>query len=185
MLLIRQTTDIKINLYTSGYVPLDIKKPWRYKSARDFVAACENALDKHKRGPIKLFSAYNCCAVDNPDEKLIGHWGENYFTLKNMVESSLCADILRRVKNSLSDLESLPSELNILFVCRSGKHRSLAMAKLTFFALLAQGFNVGSPIHLAASSWQKLCCTCYHCGERSAGLKNALRQNACAIYQNS
>ena len=56
-------------------------------------------------------------------------------------------------------------EAGLGFVCKSGTHRSVAMARMVLECLIKDGFQVSGPRHLSKGTWvaRNRCSDCHMC----------------------
>ena len=102
-----------------------------------------------------------------------------------MVESQVCSKIMGLLKSHVRDTKNLPDTVNIMLLSRSGRHRSIAMSKISNYALGSQGFKVSSG-HVHSCFWpDNLGVSCYRCGPKSASLKLPMRQGAIVAWSAS
>ena len=98
------------------------------------------------------------------------HIGEHYDNLwATVVENrhkfrddlaSIKHDLWNEVNARIHELH--PSTINIVFMCRHGKHRSVALCRIVLEVLKRLGYtNVHGPQYLSRGSWRRD--QCMHC----------------------
>ena len=114
------------------------------------------------------------------DEKLKGHWGEHVDNLTRYVNSKQWEWICNFLKNELARHDCYESgDFNVLFVCRSGRHRSLAAAKLFTFVALYLGIPINFVEHVSQDHWPRhFCATCDGCLLKEPRKKIEIRKRA-------
>ena len=123
----------------------------------DFVVNCvgyKRDEDENNWAPEKCIGEHyrNLCAVVfASEEKMRGD-------LK-YIQSQLLGKLMGRAR------EEFPEAVHIGFMSRQGRHRSIALCRLTIEILKRKGFNVDKePMHHSMVAWGKYqCSTCEEC----------------------
>ena len=94
------------------------------------------------------------------------HIGENYYNLRSAVEQDFFAKQLQKMNGYLMRMPRTDDDepVNIVSICRQGRHRSVAESRLFAEVFREIGFEVLGPWHLSEDTWWSgQCSTCYHC----------------------
>jgi hypothetical protein len=120
----------------------------------------------------QVFAAYSCLEVENlsTKERAYGHWGENWTTMQQLGEQDFVHDVLWDINADVKKaIARNLREINVVLVCRSGKHRSVAICRMVRECLVHSGHNIGTVEHLSEPWWGNMCTTCDDCGVRADG----------------
>ena len=74
-----------------------------------------------------------------------------------------------------------PEELHLAFMCRSGRHRGVAQARITRWVLEDLGYTVVTTVHVNKDKWNH-CDSCFYCSDRSYAMKQRIRRDAIALF---
>ena len=101
--------------------------------------------------------------------------GENVRLMWQMVRHPKPGAILKEIKNLMIPSMRANRAIRLLTFCKSGKHRSVALARMLYWIFDLLGVSVGQPVHLAKSSWPQGICpgTCDDCVD--GGHKDSLK----------
>ena len=96
------------------------------------------------------------------------HIGENYDNLKHFAQQPHFKSQLSKIIARIERLKAEPHfEMNIVSICRQGRHRSVGEARLFAEVFRCRGFVVRGPRHLSrADWWVKQCDRCDMCDVR-------------------
>ena len=188
-----------MEVITCGYEKLGLENPkWKKQGFEDRLHAKllerlrEVAVEQPELkvdGIEKIDLTYHVMDQSNPgsDNELKKHWGENARIMLNMVElegnAAAFEMAFRRLKAWLKNLceDRGRRKIVIAIVCRSGRHRSVCLAKLLRWALQTEGFSSGA-IHMNSDEWQHLCTDCSDCSGNN-WLKARIRERAIAMWR--
>ena len=103
---------------------------------------------------------------------ITAHVGLNVSIQKRLNwHAQLIAQISQRVKNAIvKALWEGKTQAVIAIYCKSGRHRSVAMAEILAGVLSRDGLNVDLPVHLSSWFWRYVHCQkqysrCWHCSQ--------------------
>ena len=139
---------------------------------------------KLKNENFHLSYVYDCTIFKNQTSWLKRHWGEHIGIMEGVLgmpeTESVFADVA-------GDLAKVPcgQSINILFLCNTGRHRSIAMAKFFEYILLKEGI-LGRPVkHVSEDRfvYEGLCTTCPKCGEFSEPERRQLQFKAFELWE--
>ena len=143
-----------------------------YGCAPDIVVLCHGLRDE----------------ADRPNR---WHCGEFSFHLQNFVEHKNFRVILKSFKTDIRDQERAicrdPSDVSksrvtVLCVCKSGRHRSVGMARILVTIMRMLGVRTQEPQHMC--SWDGLCSQCTDCatGASMTQHKKDVLERALKVY---
>ena len=85
----------------------------------------------------------------------------DFFSIKNLLGYT----IIEKVTKFRTD-----EAIHIGFMCREGRHHSVAACRITFEVLKRQGYNTQEVQYLSQSKWERdQCSSCEYCDENHAG----------------
>ena len=190
-------SDVNIKMFTAGYSKLTgMPKPWRCTKEELRIKAQAVLRRTVNQPDFELAYVYDCTSQSDADhdKSQRNHWGENVDIMKRVLESSITLKIIEDMKIDLDPRNLKPnSQINILFLCTSGRHRSLATAKFARYFCRAEGFHVKEPEHLSKRFWRvDFCCwdaafktSCFKCGPGAEHLRAKLREQFLEMYSNA
>ena len=170
---------LNFHFYTGGYEKLSLAKPWKTPIA-ELLSSTSSAASKHIKKEVEFDFVFNCTAprsqdpIQEHERHLFGHWGQHTDTLKRTLKSRTFRKNVRKLKEALrSRGKSLKGKIvRVLWLCRQGRHRSLASSYLANVGVKRDGHKVLSVTHLQEDSWDGLCNDCPKCSvEDSPGKK--------------
>ena len=120
------------------------------------------------------------------NRELSGCWGERVQILQEWLQNEKCTTHLTMLKKKFEAIgNEAPRSYHIVLLCRSGRHRSIAQARITSWCLKSIGLTVADVQHLHKHDWGNLCTDCDSCGSnRSVALKAAIRIQAINVFNN-
>ena len=87
--------------------------------------------------------------------------GKNALLQRSLLSenSMLVKKFFQGLNEEITDIIKKRSKFTIIFICKSGCHRSVAMAELTSYVLNKLNFDVGTIRHLDEPAWEtrRLC----------------------------
>ena len=121
--------------------------------------------------------------VELPRDKFPEHWGEYSANMVGILGTTTFVKNLRRVKQVVEEARRAGQRVvNILCLCRKGRHRSVSTARLVAYALEGKGYNLKCTEHICAVSWGNfLCRSCDSC-RSTCSLKVAIYEGANQIW---
>ena len=155
---------------------MNIGKPSKFRNGDNIIRDAAQELNKAMNSDFTLHAVMNCITPNDPnkDVTLCGYWGEHYTTMSLFLESAACDQNLRKLKRLTRTVRACPflgQEINVLFWCRSGRHRSVAQAAFAKHVLEESGFEV-DVIHWHSVHWPEgFCTTCSDCGPESEEMR--------------
>ena len=126
---------------------------------------------------------FNVCNINDPehDTELRDHWGEHCLTMNGILRSPNLDDLIREVKRYVKPTAALFNSgrrVSVAFLCRSGKHRSVALAK--FFRRQWRRDRLGNSqvVHVSEllGYWPNdFCTSCNYCDNSRESWQTFLR----------
>ena len=98
--------------------------------------------------------------------------------------SMLVKKFFQGLNEEITDIMKKRSKFTIIFICKFGCHRSVAMAELTSYVLNKLNFDVGTIRHLNEPAWEarRLCKgSCEEC-HPDRGMLRIVRQRCSDFY---
>ena len=146
--------------------------PSTYTSYERMVGAVNRCIE-NMDPVVQITHVYDCCSgsdnVPRKDRKY-NHWGGNTYTAEKWSQTSSWRGVLQELEYDLAKLSASdtwnPSRpINMLFLCKSGRHRSVASAMFAAWILhTTRRFKVGEWEHLCSRHWRHdFCTTCSEC----------------------
>ena len=129
-----------------------------------------------------LSYVYLCTTEESKTKQLCGHWGEHIEIMEGVLQMSITPRIFADMKGDLAKT-STRDEFNILFLCNTGRHKSIAMSKFVECILQCEGILGRPVVHVSKSDWSKNFCTrCNDCGEFSDPERRQLQYEAFEMW---
>ena len=112
--------------------------------------------------------------------------GKNALLQRSLLSenSMLVKKFFQGLNEEITDIIKKRSKFTIIFICKSGCHRSVAMAELTSYVLNKLNFDVGTIRHLNEPAWEarRLCKgSCEEC-HPDRGTLRIVRQKCLDLY---
>ena len=180
-------SEVRVKLYSCGYKSLGMEKfQFKFKGPRYWRMVRKLINDKLRR-KIKfcaMISLTQHARDPSHDKSLRFCWGENANILDEFLGSQACFDALRILKRNLvHDPDTQAEELHFAFMCRSGRHRSVAMTCIVRWILEDLGYRVTETTHVNRDQWGDLCTRCdKRCVKDALALKEKIRRRAIAMF---
>ena len=158
-----------IRLHTAGYYVLGMARIWKYKNMRTLQRDAEYRVWKYNETAYSFHEVLICTSPPNDevakDARYPGHWGENSENMVGILGARTFRKNIERVKQVVEKAKREgQGEVNVLFLCRMGRHRSVSTSRLISYALQVNGFNHVKTEHLVCNNWPKrLCRDCPRC----------------------
>ena len=178
-------------VFTHGYNPFGVYKPTDYKNNGEVLAAVNARLrvttTAREMAPLMDF-VFDCTTAQNVrrQDRMYKHWGEHLKTLEQWIDSDECGGIINDLNGALNrrTLAGDRSPVSIMLMCRSGKHRSVAMAKCMKWCLSrCVEWKWGGVVHLAKNTWPKNFCTsCTECGSQAEERRQPLKEKVLDMW---
>ena len=178
-------SHVTFHLYSCGYEKLGMHRRHTYTDAKYWEIASKRINDKLKTHNefCAVISLTDRCRDPSEDASLRGCWGENAKILRQFLESKACHDALGIMKDNLVlDPDTHAKELHLAFMCKSGRHRSVAMTRIAGWILKDLGYTVTETKHVNRDKWHNLCTRCFHCTDKSFAMKQVIRRDAIATF---
>ena len=146
-------------------------------------SAAESAMQRRLRVAEDFHLSYvYLCTHGNPTPELAGHWGENIEIVKGVLQSSMPPRIFAEMAGDLAKA-STGDMINILFLCNSGRHRSIAMSKFVEYILQREGIPSRPVVHVSRCRWpENVCTSCQMCGAFSEPERRQLQAKAFEMW---
>ena len=162
---------------------MGMPEPWTCRGD-GLRSAAESAMQR-KLGVAEDFHlsyVYLCTTEESKTKQLCGHWGEHIEIMEGVLQMSITPRIFADMKGDLAKT-STRDEFNILFLCNTGRHKSIAMSKFVECILQYEGI-LGEPVvHVSESDWsQDFCTWCKKCGEFSDPERRQLQYSAFVMW---
>ena len=129
--------------------------------------AAEFSIRKYTRYEnLHVDYAYSCLGEQDLNGKhyLAKHWGENYEIMNGIVTTDCCKKVLRHAKQDVNAARAKRTpEINMVLMCRSGRHRSIAISRILRACLDHAECKNGKNVNLSEGYWEGLCTTCDSC----------------------
>ena len=134
---------------------MDMPAPWICRGDR-LRSAAESAMQQKLEvaEDFHLSYVYLCTTQENPTPELAGHWGENVEIMNGVLRDSMTPKIFAETAGDLAKA-STGDMINILFLCNSGRHRSIAMSKFVEYILQREGIPGRPVVHVSKGRWLK------------------------------
>ena len=131
------------------------KKPWEYKKMEDLHAEAARCASQYSNDNYHLHAVLICTSPPHlepaPDARHPEHWGEFSENMVGILGTKTFSNNLRRVKQAVEKARAEGQRVvNILFLCRKGRHRSVATSRLSAWALHGNRYNYVSTEHIVA-----------------------------------
>lgn len=148
------------------------------------MAAINRQLAKDHDG-LQVHYVYDCWTnSQDAKRKLYHHWGEHVDTLRDWTESDAALNVMKKLHRKFSEMlrDQHAGPRNLLFLCKSGRHRSVAAAAVAKWNVgQSMRFRYVQTLHLSsARGWHpKFCTTCEMCMENADGrvdIKKAVKK---------
>ena len=182
-----QMFETSIVCFSMGYEAMGV---WDYPEDTRAL----HLLLETERAP-RMDFVVNCMSYTRlQDEQNCAHVrciGEHYLNLNTVLflnEEKMKGD-LESIKTQLQEKllertnETHPEPIQIGFMSRQGRHRSIAVCRFTIEVLKRKGYNVAKkPVHLSQSMWEPdQCSTCEECDANCEG-KEFLYEMAVQVW---
>ena len=113
----------------------------------------------------------DCRAFHDPQQRNYGlawHIGEHLEILRRASKHRELPNILVELKRAVAEKERASAKtkvLSLMFVCKSGTHRAVALARIVSEILKLERHNVKKPVHWSSGSWNNngKCFACANC----------------------
>ena len=147
-------------------------KPWRFKSESDLVEAVDKAVYDYTGENYKIDLVLNCTGRAHEeapkDKSLYGCWGVHVVNLDAQMHCDVFKRNLAALKRALRNAEP-GSVVNAICLCRQGRHRSVAAARLLAWGAESASILVNEIIHVNDDQWEKLCAGgCPNCSSKNS-----------------
>ena len=176
--------SIRVNVYTGGWKTMRITNPLFCRHRGDELRSkAEHGMQREFGNEnFHLSYVYDCTIFKNPISWLKRHWGEHIGIMEGVLgmpeTESVFADVA-------GDLAKVPcgQSINILFLCNTGRHRSIAMAKFFEYILQKEGILGHRVEHIWPGSDVDFCTRCSECGEWSDPERRQLQYAAFKMWE--
>ena len=180
-------SEVRVKLYSCGYKSLGMENfQFKFKGPRYWRMVRKLINDKLRRKIefCAMISLTQHARDPSHDKSLRFCWGENANILDEFLGSQACFDALRILKRNLvHDPDTQAEELHFAFMCRSGRHRSVAMTCIVRWILEDLGYRVTETTHVNRDQWGTLCTSCDEdCITDALALKEDIRRRAIAKF---
>ena len=116
------------------------------------------AMASAKWFPRECHNCHTVCAIVfkpvEQDRCLRNHIGENEEVIHNIVANPQFKKVLREVKQHWRS-GVVDNMFKLVIWCKSGRHRSVALAAITKYILTREGCEVATNTHLNQKDWYK------------------------------
>ena len=192
-----------IQIYTCGYKDLGFEQmPWKM-SKRVLHETLERHAKKRLNGDVCVHTAYTVTSASDPQRShdvnnLNKHWGEHPDIMERVMKSDAFVCLMNKFKQEIvhGQREWWPEGgiLHVWIICKNGRHRAVAAAKLLTYLAKQEGFVVRNTVHLSRygprpwddtkqrGNW--LCTNCDECGPLSVLRKEKIRKECIELWDN-
>ena len=164
----RQIPTVHVQIYTAGCLGVDMR--------RDTLSYSDAFAKAHPNINPDLF--VNCIGFTDPPSN---HCGENEELLTSFATKPKHKQLLRQhlqsIKASVTEIvRGTNPSISIVCVCRSGRHRSVAVSRILLWIFEQLGYSVpAAATHLNKKAWGRhLCHTCRACTTLTSKKRAAL-----------
>ena len=170
-----------IRLYTAGYYVLGMARIWKYNNMRRLQRNAEYCVWKYNKTAYSFHEVLICTSPPNDevakDARYPGHWGENSENMVGMLGTRTLRKNIERVKQVVEKAKREgQGEVNVLFLCRMGRHRSVSTSRLVSYALQGNGYNHARTEHIVSEGWLDFLCRHCECCVNTCPLKDSIYQ---------
>jgi len=158
-------TNIEVKMFTCGYKQHSLPHPNSYQSRGQL------RRDIEKQVGFRFDYVYNCLQLKEPpgDCARFKYCGEHYSNMQGLLESECLPDVLSELKRNFREaVECHRRSLSLVFICRSGRHRSVGARRFAEHCLRSEGATITMIKHLSCDGWHAgFCTSCSSCGPES------------------
>ena len=184
-----------IQIYTCGYKDLDFEQ---MPAKRVLHESLERQAKKWLNGDVCVHTAYTVTSTSDCYYNVNKHWGEHPNIMASVMKSGAFVCLMNKFKQEIvhGQREWWPEGgiFHVWIICKNGRHRAVAAAKLLTYLAKQEGFVVRNTVHLSRygprpwddtkqrGNW--LCTNCDECGPRGVLRKEKIRKECIELWDN-
>ena len=192
----------EIQIHTCGYKDLGFEQMPEKMSKKVLHETLERKAKKRLNGDVCVHTVYIVTTASDPQssrdvKNLNIHWGEHPDTMERVMKSDAFVNLMTKFKQEIVDRqhEWWPEGgiLHVWIICKNGRHRAVAAAKLLTYLAKQEGFVALNTVHLSKYGsrpwnddkyWNYLCTNCNECGPWSVLRREKIRKECIDLWDN-